>query len=138
MAKIWTEVLVPLAIAGAVAAQTAGVEVHRAVRLGVWEPSALRDTVLPALPDSVRTLPDSLRTLPDSLTVLPDSLADEEEFDLFGEAQEDTLPKVFARDTMKVPDSLRTTDPFLYKWYVATKDSYTHRVVVDSLQQNPV
>ena len=35
---------------------------------------------------------------------------------------------------MKVPDSLRTTDPFLYKWYVATKDSFTHRLVVDSLK----
>ena len=46
----------------------------------------------------------------------------------------DTLPAITARDTMKVPDSLRTVDPFLYKWYVATKDSLIHRVVVDSLR----
>lgn len=30
---------------------------------------------------------------------------------------------VTARDTMKVPDSLRFTDPFRYKYYVAIKDS---------------
>lgn len=34
---------------------------------------------------------------------------------------------------MKVPDSLRLTDPFRYQWYVALKDSLTHRIVVDSL-----
>ena len=119
MAKIWTDVLVPLAIAGAVAAQTVGVEVHRAASLGLRHPSAQPDSVVTeALPDSIPA-------------ALPDSL-DDEEFDFFAD-EGDTLPKVFARDTMKVPDSLRTTDPFLYKWYVATKDSYTHRVVVDSL-----
>lgn len=47
----------------------------------------------------------------------------------------DTIPAITARDTMKVPDSLRFTNPFLYKWYVATKDSLTHRIVVDSLKQ---
>ncbi len=128
MAKIWTDILLPLAVAGALVAQTAGVEVHRAARLGVWEPSVLRDTVPPVLPDTIRSLPDTL-------AALPDSLADEEDFDFFAEEQEDTLPKVFARDTMKVPDSLRTTDPFLYEWYVATKDSYTHKIVVDSLRE---
>jgi hypothetical protein len=35
---------------------------------------------------------------------------------------------------MKVPDSLRTVNPFLYRWYVATKDSLTHRIVIDSLK----
>ena len=63
-----------------------------------------------------------------------DSLADEEDFDLFAIPQEDTMPKVYARDTMKVPDSLKLTDPFLYEWYVAVKDSFTHRLVVDSLK----
>ena len=121
MAKFWSDIVVPLAIAGAVAAQTVGVEVNRAARLHPWFPQAPRDTVLLSPPDTSRSPLDTL--------------ADEEDFDLFAIAPEDTLPKVFARDTMKVPDSLKTTDPFLYQWYVATKDSYTHRVVVDSLKE---
>jgi hypothetical protein len=120
MAKIWSDILVPLAIVGAVAAQTVGVEVNRAARLRTWFPQ--RDTVV------TTSLPDS--TLRSPL----DSIAEEEEFDLFAEPQEDTTPKVYARDTMKVPDSLKLVDPFLYQWYVAIKDSYTHRIVVDSLK----
>ena len=62
----------------------------------------------------------------------------DDEFDFFGfgetEAREDTIPRIDARDTMKVPESLRTTDPFLYRWYVAVKDSFIHRIVVDSLR----
>ena len=117
MAKFWSEVVIPLAVAGAVAAQTVGVEVNRAARLHSWFPQ--RDTVVTSLSDTTRSPLDSL--------------ADEEDFDLFAEPQQDTTPKVFARDTMKVPDSLKVTDPFLYQWYVAVKDGYTHRVVVDSL-----
>ena len=62
----------------------------------------------------------------------------DDDFDFFGfggtETREDTVPRIYARDTMKVPESLRTTDPFLYRWYVAVKDSFTHRLVVDSLR----
>ncbi len=47
--------------------------------------------------------------------------------------EEDTIPRIFARDTMVVPDSLRLTDPFRYKYYVALLDSLTHRIVSDSL-----
>lgn len=42
---------------------------------------------------------------------------------------------ITARDTMKVPDSLKHTDPFRYKYYVAIKDSLTHVIVRDSLKQ---
>ena len=138
MAKVWTDILLPLAVAGAVAAQTLGVEVNRARVLHAWFPDAKRDTVQV---DSTRKPLDSLvkslhkdstqRPLPDS--VHRDSLANEEDFELFG-AAEDTTPTIFARDTMKVPDSLKVTDPFLYQWYVATRDSYTHKLVVDSLK----
>ena len=38
-----------------------------------------------------------------------------------------------ARDTIKVPDSLRETDPFFFKYYIAVKDSTTRRQVRDSL-----
>ena len=124
MAKVWADILLPMAIAGTVAAQTLGVEVNRARVLHAWFPEAKRDTVQV----------DSTRKPLDSLAKNPiDSLAQEEDFELFG-APEDTTPTVFARDTMKVPDSLKVTDPFLYQWYVATKDSYTHKLVVDSLK----
>ena len=152
MAKLWTDILLPLALAGTVAAQTLGVEVNRARVLHAWFPDTKRDTlqvdsarksldslvpVKTSLDSLAKTLPDTLKHLPDSLkptrTSLDSLAAEEEEFDLFG--AEDATPTVFARDTMKVPDSLKVTDPFLYKWYVATKDSYTHRVVIDSLKQ---
>lgn len=129
MAKIWSDIVLPIAVAGAVAAQTVGVEVNRARRMSAWFPQ--RDTVTAVMPDSTLVQKDTvLKTLADTTVA---KLEDEEEFDLFAEA-EDTLPKVFARDTMKVPDSLRITDPFLYQWYVATKDGYTHKLVVDSLK----
>lgn len=177
MAKLWTEILVPVVIAGVVAVQTVGVEASRASRLSVWFPSAAKDTVVSEVPDTFKKhVPDTLIVKADSLKSAPDctavqgaldslkplhdslgaggrglkgtagdldstfgkspldSLAEEEDFDLFGDAQEDTVPKVFARDTMKVPDSLKLTDPFLYQWYVAVKDGYTHRIVVDSLK----
>ena len=48
----------------------------------------------------------------------------------------DTLPHLTARDTIKVPDSLRYTDPFRYKYYVALIDSLTHVIVRDSLRHS--
>ena len=48
----------------------------------------------------------------------------------------DTLPHLTARDTIEVPDSLRFTDPFRYKYYVALVDSLTHVQVRDSLQKS--
>ena len=47
-------------------------------------------------------------------------------------AKVDTLI-LAARDTIKVPDSLKVTDPFFYKYYIAVKDSTTRREVRDSL-----
>ena len=38
------------------------------------------------------------------------------------------------RDSIKVPDSLKFTNPFLWKYYVAIKDSLAHRETVDSLK----
>ena len=129
--------MLPAVVAGLVAAQTVGVEASRAVRLHKWFPGAVKDTVRVdslAVKDTLSRI-DTL-SIKDTLSVKDtlfhtDSL--EEDFDFFGQ-EEDTVPKVFARDTMKVPDSLKTTDPFLYQWYIAVKDSFTHRLVVDSLK----
>lgn len=46
----------------------------------------------------------------------------------------DTL-LVAARDTIVVPDSLRESDPFKFKYYIALKDSVTRFQVRDSLMQ---
>ena len=50
--------------------------------------------------------------------------------------EDDTVPRITVRDTMKVPDSLKETDPFRYKYYVALIDSLTHRIVSDSLKKS--
>ena len=154
-------ILLPAALAGLVLVQTVGVETSRALRLHQWFPESVKDTDTTTVPadssaldslmirpdmallDSLSAIIDSIAT--DSLQALLDSLfapkdipldilASEEDFDLFAIPPEDTMPKVYARDTMKIPDSLKVTDPFLYEWYVAVKDSFTHRLVVDSLK----
>ena len=139
MKNLWSEILVPVVVAGLTMAGTVGVETSRTLR-PESRFSLLHSLRLDTLRrDTLKT--DSLNrdTVEMTVTARLDSVRKdtaEEEFDFFGETsvQEDTTPKVFARDTMKVPDSLRTTDPFLYKWYVATRDSFTHRLVIDSLK----
>ena len=46
----------------------------------------------------------------------------------------DTVPRLTARDTIFPPDSLKETDPFRYRYYVALLDSATHVFVRDSLK----
>ena len=50
------------------------------------------------------------------------------------EEAEDTTPQILARDTIKIPDSLRLTDPFRYRWYISLVDSLTHKETIDSLR----
>ena len=133
MKNLWSEILVPTAVAVLTLAGTVGVESTRTVR-PESRFSLLHTIQLDTLPrDSVRQ-----DTLKKTAVVRKDTVRtdlSDEEFDFFGETEvQDTTPIIFARDTMKVPDSLRTTDPFLYRWYVAVKDSLTHRIVVDSLK----
>ena len=47
---------------------------------------------------------------------------------------EDTTPVILARDTIKVPDSLRIVDTFRYRWYIPLVDSLSHKLTVDSLR----
>ena len=46
----------------------------------------------------------------------------------------DTVKRLTARDTIFPPDSLRETDPFRYRYYVALLDSATHIFVRESLR----
>ena len=134
MKNLWSEIIVPAVIAGLTVVGTVGVESSRAVRPDVHV-RVLREVRLDTLRKD--TIPqDTLRKADAAKkdTVLKD-LSDDS-FDFFGVTVKDadTVPRIYARDTMKVPESLRTTDPFLYRWYVATKDSLTHRIVIDSLK----
>ena len=101
------------------------------------EASYVADPVEVSAPDTVKYprngwamrrkgIPDSLgRTLKSPSGNEGDSL----DFDL------DTLKLISARDTIKVPDSLRFTDPFRYRYYVALIDSLTRCEVKDSLKR---
>lgn len=124
MAKLLKDILLPITIVGGIAAQTVGVEVSRTSRIHQWFPSAIRDTVVTSA-DTVKVAKaDTVKT----------SLFDDEEDFFFSDELQDTVPAIDPRDTLVRPDSLRENDPFLYQWYVATKDSYVHRKVVDSLK----
>ena len=134
MKNLWSEILVPAVIAGLTVIGTVGVESARTVR-----PDARVNLLREVRLDTLRrdTVPqDTVKKAVVKRDSIVKDLSDED-FDFFGveEKEADETPRIFARDTMKVPDSLRTTDPFLYRWYVAVKDSFTHRFVVDSLKE---
>ena len=142
MKNLWSEILVPAVIAGLTVIGTVGVESARTVRPDtrvrllreVRLDTLRRDTVPQDTGKKAAMKLDTVKTAPVKKDTVLKDLSDDD-FDFFGVTVQDadTTPRVFARDTMKVPDSLRITDPFLYRYYVAVKDSFTHRFVVDSL-----
>ena len=114
LAKIW----VPLLFVSLAAVQSFGIDAGRAIGL-----KRIADSL------TVSRLNDS--TTIDSTAI--DSLtADAVPMD---SVQTDTTVFLTARDTMTVPDSLKDTDPFFYKYYIAVKDSATRAYVRDSLMQ---
>ena len=133
MKNLWSEILVPAVIAGLTIVGTVGVESTRTVRPD-GRVRLLREVRLDTLlQDTLKR--DSVKAdVPKKETVVKD-LSDDD-FDFFGVEDEpiDTTPRIYARDTMRAPESLRSEDPFLYRYYVAVKDSFTHRLVVDSLK----
>ena len=76
----------------------------------------------------------------DSFVILPmgDSLAapDTTLTDSLFIADSTAADTLTARDTIVVPEELRETDPFKYKYYIAIKDSLTRVQVRDSLLQS--
>ena len=143
MKKFWTKIWLPALLVTAAAMQSFGIDIRRAM---VFEqaPDSLvhtlaADTSSSIFPtdtlqdnDSIKPLADSLKVYADSLQAKADSL--QTEADSLMMSRIDTLI-LSARDTIKAPDSLRLTDPFFYKYYVAVKDSTTRRQVRDSLMQ---
>lgn len=114
LAKIW----VPLLLVSLAALQSFGIDAGRAIGF-----RKISDSL------SVNRLSDSTHVdsiIVDSIsadTVATDSLP------------ADTAVVLTARDTIVVPDSLKYTDPFFYKYYIAVKDSATRAQVRDSLIQ---
>ncbi len=132
MSRIWLPAAVSLAVAAATFApgsQHPEADLRLAAVPVFAEPSG--DTVIYEAGGYKRwrrgEMPPS--ELPDSLlAAFRDSTGLEEALD--------TLPKLRARDTIKAPDSLRLTDPFRYKYYVALVDSLTHVETRDSLRHS--
>ena len=133
MKSLWSEILVPAFIAGLTVIGTVGVESARNARPETRVRLLLEVRLDTLTQDTVHR--DTVKPAPQKKETIVKDLSDDD-FDFFGVEEEaiDTTPRVYARDTMKVPDSLRLTDPFLYQYYVAVKDSFTHRLVVDSLK----
>ena len=128
VAKIW----VPTLLVMVAAVQSFGIDAARAISFRKLADSL----ILTRLDDSVAAAGiavDSLVPDPvvDSLfasdTTLTDSIA-------IDSTAADTLI-LAARDTIKVPEELRETDPFKFKYYIAIKDSLTRVQVRDSLLQ---
>ncbi len=125
MKKLVSKIWVPALLVMAAAVQSFGIDAHRAVRLRSLADSLaltrIDDTTDSGLHTADSLTADSLAIDPAPAdTLLPDSLT------------VDTLI-LTARDTIKVPDSLKETDPFFYKYYIAVKDSATRAIVRDSL-----
>lgn len=125
-----SRILFPTAVAGLAIAGSLGLGHGRVQYTLLPDPVAFADTVVYEKDAYKLHRKGDLGTISiaDSLTAMEqeDSTA----------AVIDTLPKLTARDTIKVPDSLRLTDPFRFKYYVALIDSLTHVIVRDSLKHS--
>ncbi len=138
MAKIWVPTLLVLIAA----VQSFGIDLHRSAKifgfadtLGLTRNDDTTNAVVPAA-DSLQT-PDSISADPDD-TLRIDSLFTEQPDSLTMDSLSIDSTKIdslilSARDTIKVPDSLKETDPFFYKYYIAVKDTNTLFQVRDSL-----
>ena len=132
LAKIW----VPALLVMIAAVQSFGIDAGRAVSLrrladslrlsSLDDSSALAGIAIDSLEPHIGTAADNLATAADdSMFVL--------EFSSDSTAADSV--KISPKDTIKVPDSLKFTDPFKYKYYIAVKDSAVRHAVRDSLLQ---
>jgi len=129
MAKIW----VPALLVMIAAVQSFGIDAGRAVglrrsadslRLSSLDDSSALAGI--AIDSSAASTPDSLETPADDSMFVLDFANDS--------TAADTL-EISPKDTIKVPDSLRLTDPFKFKYYIAIKDTSVRAAVRDSLLQ---
>ena len=124
MKNFWSKIWIPAVLVAVAGMQSFGIDVRRAIDYREAS-DTLSHTITADSSSLILPATDSLRPDADSTRFNADSI------DLF---KVDTLI-LTARDTIKAPDSLKDTDPFFYKYYVAVKDSTTRRQVRDSLLQ---
>ena len=123
IAKIWIPTLLVLTAA----VQSFGIDLGRSTRLHKIADSLYINNLTDS--NAVNSQLDTLAV--DSL-ILNNFAADSLILDtLIAEESK----KIMARDTIVVPDSLKETDPFFYKYYIAVKDSLTRAETRDSLIQ---
>ena len=105
MKRLLAKIWVPLTLVALAGIQSFGIDASRAVGL--------------------RRVADSLAInhLPDTTAVHDSITAPDSTIDLI----------LSAKDTIRIPDSLKETDPFKYRYYIAIKDSTTRVQVRDSL-----
>ena len=105
MKRLLAKIWVPLTLVALAGIQSFGIDASRAVGL--------------------RRVADSLaiNQLPDTTAVHDSITAPDSTIDLI----------LSAKDTIRIPDSLKDTDPFKYRYYIAIKDSTTRVQVRDSL-----
>ena len=134
IAKIW----VPALLVMIAAVQSFGIDAGRAVSLkrladslklnSLDDSSALAAIAIDSLHSDIDStmleIQDSLGAASDDSTFILDFTNDSTGID--------TLT-ISPKDTIKVPDSLKFTDPFKYRYYIALKDSTVRRQVRDSL-----
>ena len=121
LAKIW----VPALLVMLAATQTFGIDAGRAANLRSIADS-LRTSSLDDSTALAGTAIDSLEATADSTFILDfknDSI------------QTADSVKPSPRDTIKIPDSLKVTDPVRYRYYIELKDSTTRFATRDSLLQ---
>ena len=118
MAKIWVPTLLVLVAA----MQSFGIDAGRTIRL-----RALTDSLILSRLDDTSAAEHAISDTLHADSLITDSLLRDSVF------LADTSVVIAARDTIVVPDSLRETDPFFYKYYIAVKDSLTRAQVRDSL-----
>ena len=111
MARIWADIVLTAAIAGAIAAQTVGVEVERSSRIRGYFPQDTLSSSKGGTRDTTQspadTLParDSLLAPGDTLTIPRDSLS-----------PTDTLP---VRDSAFIADSIKAAQDSFRVWYAS-------------------
>ena len=116
IAKIW----VPTLLVMVAAVQSFGIDAGRAVGFRM-----LADSLL-----TIREIDSSDVNFAVSDSVLTEVI---DTLDTLGLV--DTVAVIAARDTIVIPEQLKESDPFFYKYYIAVKDSITRRIVRDSLLQ---
>ena len=124
IAKIW----VPALMVMLAAVQSFGIDAGRAIGLKMLADSLLNDRLNDSSVAGV-SIPDS------TISAVMDTLKETADTMLRDTMPADTAVLLLARDTIRVPDSLKDTDPFFYKYYIAVKDSLTRAETRDSLIQ---